>query len=436
MQARDNLIINDPKLRQEDHFGRGNWYPYYAGYSYRFASDLLSSARLGASQIVLDPWNGSGTTTAAAAALGLRSRGLDLNPAVLIASKARLLSKRTFPSIEPLTLELIDKSDEYLASASREDDPLQTWFVATACRKIRSLDWAIQKFLVKIDEPGYISSRSVLESMSDLAAFFYVGLFRVIRNLCSRYVATNPTWVKIPENKQCRMRPADELITRRFVEQIRIMTSSEDLEASKEIPTNTDVSVAVASSEALPLEAASVDFVLSSPPYCTRIDYAIATRLELALVGYDLRGRDRDLRSRLIGAPLVRGPIPDTRASWGTTCLNFLDRMGTHESKASRNYYLKTHLRYFDSMFRSIDQLSRVSKPSGRCVLVVQDSYYKDVHNDLPTILAEMAAESGLVLTQRADYPHARSLGGIHPGRRRYRNVNGVVESVLCFRKE
>ena len=40
----------------------------------------------------------------------------------------------------------------------------------------------------------------------------------------------------------------------------------------------------------------------------------------------------------------------------------------------------------------------------GRAVLVVQDSYYKDVHNDLPTITAEMAQSVGLKLQRREDF--------------------------------
>ena len=33
------------------------------------------------------------------------------------------------------------------------------------------------------------------------------------------------------------------------------------------------------------------DAVIGSPPYCTRIDYVIATSIELAILGF---GKDRD----------------------------------------------------------------------------------------------------------------------------------------------
>ncbi|HEY4069187.1 MAG TPA: DNA methyltransferase, partial [Burkholderiaceae bacterium] len=53
-------------------------FPYYAGYSKRFAVNFLRSLELAPSSVVFDPWNGSGTTTRAASELGLHAVGCDL----------------------------------------------------------------------------------------------------------------------------------------------------------------------------------------------------------------------------------------------------------------------------------------------------------------------------------------------------------------------
>jgi hypothetical protein len=68
-------------------------------------------------------------------------------------------------------------------------------------------------------------------------------------------------------------------------------------------------------------------------------------------------------------------------------------------------------------------------------MLVVQDSYYKDVLNNLPLIFAEMAANVGWGLVRRLDFPVARTFAGIHPETRRYRQNFDAIESVLSFRK-
>ncbi|WP_410712175.1 DNA methyltransferase [Bradyrhizobium sp. BEA-2-5] len=41
-------------------------------------------------QVVLDPWNGSGTTTSVANGAGLTAVGIDINPAMAVVAKARL----------------------------------------------------------------------------------------------------------------------------------------------------------------------------------------------------------------------------------------------------------------------------------------------------------------------------------------------------------
>jgi hypothetical protein len=52
--------MRSPKLRGGS---TRNWYRYYAGYSERFVEDALDVTISDASDVVLDPWNGSGTTT-------------------------------------------------------------------------------------------------------------------------------------------------------------------------------------------------------------------------------------------------------------------------------------------------------------------------------------------------------------------------------------
>lgn len=191
----------------------------------------------------------------------------------------------------------------------------------------------------------------------------------------------------------------------------------------------------VASSEKLPLQTSSIDFVLASPPYCTRIDYAVATSAELSLLGFGEGSGFKELRRGLIGSVTVPKASPSISQTWGPTCLNFLDALYGHESKASATYYYKNHLQYFSSLSASVAEVGRVLRSAGGCVLVVQDSYYKDLHNDLPVVLTEMAAASGLALTERNDFPLSRTMAGVNPGTKGYRESFNATESVLTFQK-
>jgi hypothetical protein len=196
-----------------------------------------------------------------------------------------------------------------------------------------------------------------------------------------------------------------------------------------------DSSIGVASSEDLPIRRGTIDFVLSSPPYCTRIDYGVATSPELAVLGFQVDTHLRDLRARLIGTPTIHAYTPEPNALWGNTCLALLERIGNHSSKAAKAYYYKTYVQYFAAMARSFSEVSRCLKRQAQCVLVVQDSYFKDTHIDLATIFAEMALSASLELRRQVNFPISRTFGSINSRSRSYRDASTATESVLCFSK-
>lgn len=421
--------IDNPKRSQLDS-PQSRWYPYYAGFSETFAETALSSARLGEDDWVLDPWNGSGTTTSRAISLGFNSYGFDLNPVMVIVAMARSLDPAEYPSLRPLSVDISSKARK--AGEVREDDPLLTWLVPSSVGAVRAIECAIQRLLV--NELTYARMRQMqLEKFSDLAAFFYVALFRVLRRVLSPFLTSNPTWTKMPRTVKARLRPSGEEIRACFKRETEQMIPS--LPAVRQRSGSGKKIFAVASSERLPMGNECVDFVLGSPPYCTRIDYAIATSVELSLLGYSPNEEFNGLRRRLIGNTTVPKSSPSTTHELGTVCLRFLEKLAEHPSKASSTYYLKNHLQYFHSIRASLAELSRVVKPNSCCVLVVQDSFYKDLHNDLPAIFIEIASKQGLALLGRRDFPLSRTMARVNPRVKDYRESHSAVESVLSFTK-
>jgi hypothetical protein len=72
---------------------------------------------------------------------------------------------------------------------------------------------------------------------------------------------------------------------------------------------------------------------------------------------------------------------------------------------------------------------------NGGAVFEVQDSYYKEIHNNLPEIFSEIGEEHGLRVARRKDFRLNRSMSGINPYTRLYNRSPGSVEVVLCFAK-
>ena len=88
----ESVIPSSPKLRNGNLFSNSELYRYYAGYSDFFVKEQLIwiEQKLGKKGIiVIDPWNGSGTTTFVSSILGYSCYGFDINPVMVLVSKAK-----------------------------------------------------------------------------------------------------------------------------------------------------------------------------------------------------------------------------------------------------------------------------------------------------------------------------------------------------------
>lgn len=423
------LAICNPKPRGPQK-SSSTWYRYYPCFSEKFAESVLSSASLTKGQWVLDPWNGSGTTTSRAASLGLNAYGFDLNPVMVLIAKARELDFAEYPSVKPLLADVERKARKKFEIDPL--DPLLTWLVPDSASYFRSIEAGIQKLLV--DDRRYVNLKDRgPETISDLAAFFYLALFRALKRLLKPFFASNPTWVKRPKGPTGRLRPGAPTARAAFRAEVEQMLK---LPAKTEETKNLGKRfLAVASSESLPLPDGTVDFVLGSPPYCTRIDYAVATSIELAALGQPLGPEFEEFRRQLIGNTTVPKTGGAPTKQLGPTCKEFLTKLSKHKAKASATYYYKNHLQYFQSMAQSISEISRVLKPYGRCVLVVQDSFYKDLHNDLPSMVVEMGKNYSFRLEKKSDFLLSQTMAGINPHVSKYRESFAAVESVIVLSK-
>jgi DNA modification methylase len=427
------LTIGSPKRNAREEVGWHGFFPYYAGYPHSFADRLIESAALPVGGTILDPWNGSGTTTYSAAEHGFLAEGWDVNPVMVIIARARLLPLSEADMLGPLARDTVSR---VRADQRRllDGDPLLSWFERPVAALIRGVEVRIREQLVgatTFDDDG-----ARVERMSAIAATFYVALFSVCRDLVTRFQASNPTWLRKPKAGETLVSCDRETLLGEFIAAIDLMASS--LEARTQAigpmrPIRTNLGV-VDTALAKPA-ANSIDLILSSPPYCTRIDYSAATRIELAILYPRLRLSMEVLGRTMIGSTRVPKAELSPREAWGDTCLDFLVQLKRHPSKASDGYYYKTHLDYFDKMARSLEALAPALRPGAAAILVVQDSFYKEIHNDLPTIIGEMGVAAGLTLARRVNFASARSMSGINPYTRIYKRKGGALEAVLCFQK-
>ena len=377
--------ISSPKLSGlKGRSGDSRFYDFYAGYADSFAFDVIRNLAPHSASVVLDPWNGSGTTTFAAGCLGLRAVGLDINPAMTLVAKARLVDQSQQQKLGLLS-EQIRSSELRISEQPSHIDALTQWFDPSTAARLR----ALQNRIGLVTAPRPTISRYV-ESLSIDESLRYVSLFKLVRLLTKKFESSNPTWVRIAKAAQERLSyTTEELLT--------VHRDVTNKTHRPKYPITPDVrrTITILCADARKIQTRvkePVQCIVTSPPYCTRIDYPVTTRRELAILGLSDGSEFRELRAESMGTPLIFTNNLKVSELWGPTCGQFLERVRTHGSKASATYYFKSHLQYFDSLYAVLDRCFQLLSEGGRCAIVVQGSYYKGILNNLPQIVTEMVA--------------------------------------------
>jgi hypothetical protein len=368
--------LKTPKLGKASGFGRLGWYKFYAGFSGTFVEEALLSIANGKPARVLDPWNGSGTTSQTAFRLGHQALGYDLNPVMVIVARAKTIDAAVAPKIDGLLADILAEANEQEPMPYPE--PFAQWFTTATCFSFRRLERAINCLLVNRNNPLYVAELADLNLISSLAAFFYVAMFHAVRNAIAPFRSSNPTWIKhaSAESEKISLHKSDVFSAFwRAASRMRDDLDSEvkSLGSLGRAPCSPILNIA--SSGSLPVENESIDLVITSPPYCTRIDYVVKTAPELAVLGAS-HDRIRALRDAMIGTATISTPLPEQCDDWGTTCRRLLDEVQKHQSRAAKSYYWKTLIQYFNGIANSIKELDRILRPGGNCLIVVQDSYF------------------------------------------------------------
>lgn len=419
------LVIKSPKRKKNEKSTTDGFFPYYAGFPERFVREVIESSSLSSESLVFDPWNGSGTTTYVSSNLGYKARGIDINPVMVIVARARHINRSHIRDLRE-NFSGIVKDLGRLKSVALADDPLLNWFSLNTATMIRNLERRIfRKFSLSP------SNENPLDTTSILGAAYYVALFNFCKKITQRFRSTNPTWLRLAKVNEEKIDITFSEVSAEFKKCVLEISSHAELNSEAD----SDVIITLGDTTQFKKNNFA-DLILSSPPYCTRIDYTAATRIELALLHPLLEINRENLSRLMIGS--IRVPIEDVQVDpkWGETCVNFLRDVTLHNSKASNGYYRKTHIDYFSKIYQSIENIKVSLKEAASAILVVQDSYYKEIHNDLPKIFIEMAENIGMENFLVKSFEQSNSLSRINPASKKYRRSVVVTESVLCFRKK
>lgn len=417
-------VLQSPK---QSYLSRNReWYPYYAGYTEAFVEDVLARHLADASNI-LDPWNGSGTTTAVCQRLGRSSVGVDLNPALAVIARARLTPTAAGPSLLPLAKKILAAARHFSRSPD-EGDLLLKWMRPDAASRIRGVQAAIHSHLTDARCALVGGPSQWAERLPHLAAFYYCALFATVRGMLLPFRTTNPTWLTEPSHARCRVAPSWQSVRAAFLDRTAYLRERLSVDPSE---TGASCSLYTASADKLPFKNAAFDGVISSPPYATRIDYVKGTLPELAVLGVSEEELSL-LRTRTTGTPVVAGHPKQCDVS-SPYAQDLIELISGHRTKGSAAYYGPWIDKYFSSLAASLRETNRVVKSGSPIAIVVQDSYYKELRIDLQRVVVEIMSALGRRTSIRHDYAAKNLLSNMHPFARKHAQKRANTESLLVF---
>ncbi|EFH3127043.1 hypothetical protein GSY42_20315, partial [Escherichia coli] len=367
-------MIAGAKRGRNERKGLHSWHPYYAGYSESFVASVLQAEGVKSSATVLDPWMGSGTTGIVCQKQTIKCIGADINPVMSYFAAAK--SRDNISALDYTGEQLLERI--LLCFRKKTKD-------ITESSKGYPLIEQLQKFYKCICDQFMDKGQN--DIVNPLKAFYCSVLFYTVRNVLDVRSTSNPTWIskKVDFNNKfdiCFEYNKNFKIMR---EQLSEYYGSANGGACYSI-LNVD-------SKKLNIKSNTIDLVITSPPYLTRIDYAVSTRLELEIIlgseGY------KSLRKEMMGTTTVPKVADEINKKWGPLCMDVLSSVTSHTSRASGSYYLKNKIRYFSDAYESLMEIFRVLKVGCSGYFVIQNSYYKEIEIPLYDIYCEMALSIG-----------------------------------------
>ena len=404
--------LKNPKLHRQNK----TIYHYYAGYSDEFVEDIIKSYfSLSTKDTILDLWNGSGTTTKVAYKNNIKAYGFDINPVMKYIAEAKLVSQNDETLLrEVLRLSLSQFDNRVTKNNNNPVDLLGLWLNNKSIRIIRYFEMNVNE------------SCKLLSVSMPVISFFKVLQFRLIRFFLQKFMTSNPTWIKhnIKDVDKINIKKTDvkKNIYSIFEDMVTSLSDSDEINETHQLPI-----ILTASSYQIPLANNSIDAIITSPPYCTRIDYVISTLPELAILGFS-KDSIQCLRNSMIGSTTIAFDNTFALEIPSSTAIKFLDSVKGHDSKASNSYYLKYYKKYFLQMYMSLNELERVIKPNGSCCIVIQNSFFKDILLSLNIIIEEMMIELGFLLIDAKAFQKKSTHTNANPTSKKYRKSSFRVK--------
>lgn len=375
--------------------------------------------------LVLDPMVGSGTTLVEAKIHKRNSIGYDIDPLACLISRTKsnfisdkIIDKAYLAVINKTNKDilLLQKKTKSLALLKRSTPPefpnIDYWFNKGVQEKLALLAF-------------HINNTKMNNKVRD---FLWVAFSGII--LAKASVANARDIVHSRHHFLKHQNEPDvlEKFEKRILKMRKQMQEFGQLCGDSKLKVN----VHTGDARSLPIKNNSIDFVFTSPPYATALDYPRAHFLAVSwmqpVLGVNYK-KYKQKGGTYIGSEhgTTQEKVYDTKL--GTTAQSIIAQLKRIDNRKSRLVE-----RYFHDMSCAISEMNRVLKPNKHVVIVVCPSHIRKIEIPTHKVFTEIASSLGMKLVAE----HIRT---IDAGKRVLPHVRGgfgnrmSTEYVLIYKK-
>lgn len=429
-----NLVIERLPNTRILRYGVHDLHEYRGKFFPQLVKSLINIAKLPVGATVIDPFCGSGTTNVAAAAMGMNSLGIDLNPLSVKISRTKIaLLNIPVKTLQSMTQIVIDEvcSNEGSASAELWDETerryLERWFAPQALREIANILTTIRRHDNKA-----------------LVDFWEVCLSNIIRTVSWQNEADLRIRKEVEEYapgtaihlfvEECQRQIS------RVVPYLKVLEQDQKITEHSILEGNT-----TQASEQFSDYVGKGDAIITSPPYATALPYLDTDRLSLLVLGLLKKDELKDRALDMIGNREVtesqrrelwnyynarKSELPDSVVK----TIDKIAKSNHGEGVGFRRKNLPALLgKYFLDMFDAMRSHVQLLRPGAYAFYVVGNNSTnidgKRFVIETDKLLWDVAAAAGFVQEEflSMELLHSRDV---------FKENSGTAESILCLRKE
>ncbi len=409
------LIENDKgKASSANVFPIHNWYNFVLGYSPEFPNHVLKREKISNSDLVIDPFMGSGTTLVCCKLQGIPSKGIDANDFMYEAARVKLNWNLDTNLLRRLRDDILETCS-FIYNKFKWDDKYEAFAVQPMLRENDPNEKKSYSIYVQQNRPTMLESKYISDKPFAKAKIIHDAINIVINPSPEKEIFNLAlTSILIPISNVRYgpgfgvVKPKEDVdVFQMFLSKVnRMITDLDDLDGTQKCtPSETILGDTRHLSKYFNFNSASL--MITSPPYPGDHEYTKHTRLELIFSGKATSKKEfQVIKRRLLQASTtnIYHDLNDSEcvldmASIRDITSSIQDRL-IHDKATSgfERLYTKLVTEYFGGMYKCLEQCYMVLKPGGKIALLVSDSHaFKMVHIQTAEILKGIGCSLGYI---------------------------------------